>query len=906
MPVALVLALSLCFITPLPAAAQSVTDYFQISYEPVVFSKNEISGDDVFYATIIGSATCVNDLPVPVSEATITSRVIAKHKLTGTRVILNSSITVTINPFSSKKGETKKMKQVVSLQFPARAESGDYNIFGEPTEAKVKTLLLWLNVTKYLPKEQQMGSLKHIAQAPKPDLIVQDISWPPTNPKTGDSITFTITIKNQGGAKAGYSTVKYYFDGNYYTSDSVSSLSAGSTTRETFTWAAKEGLHSIKAVADAYASVPESNDTNNEKVETITVAPPPEPDLIVQDISWSPTNPTAEDSITFTVTIKNQGEASAGYSTVKYYLDGNYYTSGSVSSLSVDSTAKGTFSWTAAVGSHTINAIADADNRVSESNDNNNTKSKTVNISESYGNLSITITDFETQVPLMGVAVYLDDNPPVKTDPVGKLEIPVSKKHKHNIRTEIPDYYAATREFEIPYGNSGKDLLIELKTSLVEVLFKVIDDKEYPAVNIPVFIDGVKVGVTDIKGELVATVTENNQYEVKVDEDLSYRKYESVINVGDDTEDFVIRLEKRNKDRPNIMIRDLKPEGDSDDTIEDGEIVIITYSVDDEDGIQRIECILNDKVIDSYFREGTYTTRTDSLPIGDYILKIIAIDADDDSEESIKETGFSVLPHQPYVDLYGTKTTVIVGEEIVLELSAVNPITSPGRMTVQLTLRIPSGWSITSSGFTHGAGGLRTSSIYEIEQGPNPRVIWVHIMPNEPYEGKIIGVMDYYFTDYYFTEGDKRHKEKTLEVKATIPKEIVDDEDGNGNTPYWWIVLATVVLGGIAITVAVRRRSEISLRVFNVVKRLRTQKNIRSADEKESFGVRLRELREQAGLSQAQLAGKVGVNFTYLSRIESGAKPPPSEKVILRLAKVLNADKDELLTLAGKMPADIA
>lgn len=74
----------------------------------------------------------------------------------------------------------------------------------------------------------------------------------------------------------------------------------------------------------------------------------------------------------------------------------------------------------------------------------------------------------------------------------------------------------------------------------------------------------------------------------------------------------------------------------------------------------------------------------------------------------------------------------------------------------------------------------------------------------------------------------------------------------------------------------------------------------------QEFGARLRELRKQASLSQRELANRVGVNFTYLSKIESGVMPPPSEKVILRLAEALNADKDELLTLAGKIPADVA
>ncbi len=77
-------------------------------------------------------------------------------------------------------------------------------------------------------------------------------------------------------------------------------------------------------------------------------------------------------------------------------------------------------------------------------------------------------------------------------------------------------------------------------------------------------------------------------------------------------------------------------------------------------------------------------------------------------------------------------------------------------------------------------------------------------------------------------------------------------------------------------------------------------------EEAQQFGKRLRELRILAGLTQRELAEKIGVDFSYLSKIENGVLPPPSEKVILRLAEALNADKDELITLAGRIPADIA
>ena len=60
------------------------------------------------------------------------------------------------------------------------------------------------------------------------------------------------------------------------------------------------------------------------------------------------------------------------------------------------------------------------------------------------------------------------------------------------------------------------------------------------------------------------------------------------------------------------------------------------------------------------------------------------------------------------------------------------------------------------------------------------------------------------------------------------------------------------------------------------------------------FGSSLRKLREQAGLSQRQLASKAGISFTYLSKIENGVMPPPSEEVILKLAEVLNYDNGKV------------
>jgi PAS domain S-box-containing protein len=72
-----------------------------------------------------------------------------------------------------------------------------------------------------------------------------------------------------------------------------------------------------------------------------------------------------------------------------------------------------------------------------------------------------------------------------------------------------------------------------------------------------------------------------------------------------------------------------------------------------------------------------------------------------------------------------------------------------------------------------------------------------------------------------------------------------------------------------------------------------------------TFGQRLRELRKAKGMTQTDLANEVGINFTYLSKLETEVVPPPREKTILALARELDADEDELLGLAKKIPSGL-
>jgi transcriptional regulator with XRE-family HTH domain len=69
-----------------------------------------------------------------------------------------------------------------------------------------------------------------------------------------------------------------------------------------------------------------------------------------------------------------------------------------------------------------------------------------------------------------------------------------------------------------------------------------------------------------------------------------------------------------------------------------------------------------------------------------------------------------------------------------------------------------------------------------------------------------------------------------------------------------------------------------------------------------SLGEYLRSERERAGWSQRQFAGMVGIHYSYLSRLESGATANPAPELLQRMAEVLEIDATELLAYIGVKP----
>lgn len=77
-----------------------------------------------------------------------------------------------------------------------------------------------------------------------------------------------------------------------------------------------------------------------------------------------------------------------------------------------------------------------------------------------------------------------------------------------------------------------------------------------------------------------------------------------------------------------------------------------------------------------------------------------------------------------------------------------------------------------------------------------------------------------------------------------------------------------------------------------------------------AFGKYIRERREalaatRPGFSVRKVGQALGIQPTYISKIERGECGPPSEQTIIKLAELLGEDPDVLLALAGKVSAEL-
>jgi subtilase family serine protease len=230
-----------------------------------------------------------------------------------------------------------------------------------------------------------------------PDLAIDVISWTPVNPAIGDTVTFTIKVINRGDKRAGISHLDFFINGSSRGPRSILGIEPGDSVDVVYIWNATAGVHNVRAAPDILGQVTESDEANN---TSEAVCATKEPDLTVSSISFSPTAIPENTTVTFTVTVKNQGGSRTGPSTLTYYIDDNQQYSEFMGPLEPAATFVSTnFTWISSSKPQVFKAVVDADNRINERDETNNSMS--VVFPEVFPDLTISDITWTPTSPLL-------------------------------------------------------------------------------------------------------------------------------------------------------------------------------------------------------------------------------------------------------------------------------------------------------------------------------------------------------------------------------------------------------------------------------------------------------------------------------------------------------------------------
>ncbi|MCU7725545.1 discoidin domain-containing protein [Actinoplanes sp. KI2] len=224
--------------------------------------------------------------------------------------------------------------------------------------------------------------------APNPDLTITGLSSSPAAPVETDAVTLSATVKNGGTAASAASDVNFYLGTTKVGTAAVGALAAGASTTVSANIGARDaGTYALSAQVDESNTVIELNEANNSFTSSanLVVTPVSSSDLVASSVAWSPGNPSAGNTVTFTVTIKNQGSAASASgahgvtltvlsgSTVIKTLTGSYT---GVLAAGASSPALSLGTWTAVNGKYTVHTVIAVDANELSVKQANNTSDK--------------------------------------------------------------------------------------------------------------------------------------------------------------------------------------------------------------------------------------------------------------------------------------------------------------------------------------------------------------------------------------------------------------------------------------------------------------------------------------------------------------------------------------------------
>ncbi|MEO0294250.1 MAG: CARDB domain-containing protein, partial [candidate division WOR-3 bacterium] len=231
-----------------------------------------------------------------------------------------------------------------------------------------------------------------------PNLVISS-AW--TDPSTiGDGQVFTLSavIKNIGMEKADGFKVKFILDTLLLWEGVIDSLLPGDSTIVDFSYNLPSGRYEIKGTVDWENKIREGNEGDNEYVYHLNVFTPADLVVYPQDIKIEPIRPTEKDTIQVNFSVYNTGEMSVKNVKTAVY-DGDPQNGGLLlvnfdfPVIGGGQFVSGRFLTMLPQGNHTLYVLADPDNIILESNETNNTATRSFNVTGFPPDLAVNNND---------------------------------------------------------------------------------------------------------------------------------------------------------------------------------------------------------------------------------------------------------------------------------------------------------------------------------------------------------------------------------------------------------------------------------------------------------------------------------------------------------------------------------
>ncbi len=214
------------------------------------------------------------------------------------------------------------------------------------------------------------------------DLMISEVQHFPQKPLVGETLTFTVFVKNLSKVNASDVTVKVKDHRGMEKSGIIKYLPAGMTQYVLLRITADESHtandpHHFIFMVDPEDAIAETDEGNNIYFEQLRVDFPSDRDLIVSKAEFTPENPKAGDEIVFTVGVKNLGSSASSHVKVVVRDEKGWSNYGFINSIPAGKKEEIKISLRpedahSASNPHNFTVSVDPDNAVSELNEDNN------------------------------------------------------------------------------------------------------------------------------------------------------------------------------------------------------------------------------------------------------------------------------------------------------------------------------------------------------------------------------------------------------------------------------------------------------------------------------------------------------------------------------------------------------